>query len=92
MTISASFLTLPTANKIAALFLYMRLNYLIHASCVESHDGGVCQSVEHCPEHLLAVQRGVLQEDLVDELLVEHGAGDVVENCWQINIRCDRYF
>ena len=83
LTISGSFLTLPTKLQIKLLpYLdYIRTNYLIHASCVESHDGGMSQSVEHGPEHLLAVQRGVLQEDLVDELLVEHGAGDVVQNC-----------
>ena len=38
------------------------------------------QSVEHCPEHLLAVERGMLQKYFVDELLVEHRAGDVVQN------------
>ncbi len=38
------------------------------------------QPVEHGPEHFLAVERGVLEEYLVDELLVEHGAGDVVQN------------
>ena len=58
---------------------------LVHAVGVEPHDGGVSQLVEHGAEDPLVVESLVLQEDLLDELPVEHGGGDVVQDYpWNI--------
>ncbi len=53
--------------------------YLVHTSLVESHDGGVSESVEHCPQGLLGVQL-LRFEQLLQELLIEHGGNDIIHN------------
>lgn len=55
--------------------------YLVHAGLVESHDGGVGQSVKHRPEGLLGVQL-LWFEQLLQKLFIEHGGDDVIHN-WQ---------
>ena len=58
-----------------------RPSYLVHALRVEPHDGGVRELVEDHPEHAGAVERLVLQEELLDETTVQHRRSDVVQHC-----------
>lgn len=53
--------------------------YLVHASLIESHYGGVGQPVKHSPQSLFGVKFLQL-EKLLQELLVEHGGDDVIHN------------
>lgn len=53
--------------------------HLIHASLVESHDGGMGESVEHGAQCLLRVKLLRL-EKLFQELFVEHGGDNVIHN------------
>lgn len=63
--------------------------YLVHTSLVESHDGGMSQSVKHCPQGLLGVQL-LWFEQLLQELLIEHGGNDIIHNYHNTNTERER--
>lgn len=68
-----------TAHYIAVNFMCMYDHYLVHASLIESHYGGMGHSVKHSPQGLLGVQLLWL-EKLIHEPFVEHGGDDVIHN------------
>lgn len=53
--------------------------HLIHASLVESHDGGMGEPVEHGAQCLLRVELLRL-EKLFQELFIEHCGDNVIHN------------
>lgn len=54
--------------------------HLIHASLIESHDGGMGKPVENCAQCLFRVKLLWL-EKFLEELFVEHGGDNVIHNC-----------
>lgn len=54
--------------------------HLIHASLVESHDGGMGEPVKHSAQRLLRVKLLWL-EKLFQELFVEHCGDNIIHNC-----------
>lgn len=54
--------------------------YLVHAGLIEPHNGGVRQTVKHRPQSPLRIQLLRLEE-LLQELLIEHGGDYVIHDC-----------
>lgn len=55
------------------------MTHLVHTGLIESHYGGVGQSVKHGPQGLFGVELLRL-EKFFQELFVEHGGNDVIHN------------
>lgn len=68
-----------SCENVKTLCIY-KVAHLIHASLVESHDGGMGEPVEHSAQCLLGV-KVLWLEKLFQELFVEHGGDNVIHNC-----------
>lgn len=77
--ISSPFVSLLNYRWSATIHV-QTLMYLVHAGLVEPHDRGVGQPVKHSPQGLLGVKLLRL-EQLLEELLIEHGRDDVIHDC-----------
>jgi len=64
----------------ATLHCSNNCTHLIHASSIESHDRGMCQSIKHSSHCFLRVEF-LWFEYLIHISLVEHRTYDVIQHC-----------